>query len=489
MSECLSYIGAGEGRAADADTIQRHLDDCDGCRAMFAEAARLGSPGQGTFGPLRTFADSERIAERYTIRRFLARGGMGEVYEAFDEVLGESVALKTLALTESDRQDAGSALLREVRLARRVRHPNVCRILELGVHAGAGGAMIPFLTMDLLAGETLSVRLARTGRISPGEALLLLRDVAAGLAAVHHAGVVHRDLKAANVFLVHEHESRELAIVMDFGLARGAAMNRGASRQQIIGTPTYMAPEQLVGDLATPASDVYAFGIVAFETLTGRLPFGGQQDAVSSLARLREEPPAPSAFAPHIDRRWDQLVARCLAREPERRFAGGAELMVALEHLSKASPLRLSSWSRLMIVFCAACSIALGLSTVRRTDQANAKQVRPDRPRAQPPSQDSARQTAPMPVMVTVDRLVEKPAVVRLPHGRRRDERHEVSRPQGLAPVATLAQPPAAEAPPSSSEAPPSEALRSSSDDESHPTAHIPIAHRRHPDDLLNPFP
>jgi serine/threonine-protein kinase len=209
------------------------------------------------------------------------------------------------------------------------------------------------MTMDLLAGETLSARLACVGRISPGEALPLLRDVSAGLAAVHQAGVVHRDLKTANVFLVHRHQSREQAVVMDFGLARGTAMQRGASRQQLIGTPTYMAPEQLVGDLATPASDVYAFGIVAFETLTGRLPFGERQDAARSLARLREQQPPPSAFAPDIDRRWDQLVAGCVSREPEQRFADGDELMLALDRLSKAPPLRRSWWARLMIPFCA----------------------------------------------------------------------------------------------------------------------------------------
>src|SRR5688572_8065188 len=189
--------GAENGRSlAEA---RAHMDGCDGCRQLVAEAARaLVDVGAGRTGSLLTLSEGEQVAGRYRIVRFLARGGMGEVYEAFDEVLQETVALKTLLATTLDDDAAVARLAVEVRLARRVTHPNVCRILEFGFHAPAAwkGVRLPFLTMELLVGEPLSRRIERVGPLPLAEAMALARQMVDGLAAIHAAGIVHRDWKS-----------------------------------------------------------------------------------------------------------------------------------------------------------------------------------------------------------------------------------------------------------------------------------------------------
>jgi serine/threonine protein kinase len=344
--DCLGYL---EGRpdAPTADETQRHLDDCDACRVMMAESVCATTTANGPVRPhaLRTLIDGERLGGRYEIRRFVARGGMGEVYEAFDTVLKEPVALKTLALTASDREDAVEGLLREVRIARKVNHPNVCRILEVGIHRYPDTAAhtVPFLTMDFLIGETLAQRIARVGPLSTAESLQLTRNLAAGLGAIHAAGIVHRDFKSDNVFLVRGDDGSERAVVMDFGLARaahGSQDGRSSNGQYMIGTAAYMAPEQLTGQPASSAADIYALGIVIFQMLTGRLPFTGDSPAAAALARLHQNAPKPSLLISGLDPNWNVLLERCLAREPKRRVARTEDIAVLLERLASAWPRR-----------------------------------------------------------------------------------------------------------------------------------------------------
>ena len=165
-------------------SVRDHLDACGACRVVMAEAARMAAGAAPARTP-RTLVDGETIAGRYKVRRFIARGGMGEVYEAFDSALGETIALKTIIVTAVDQADAVRRLLAEVRIARKVTHPNVCRILEFGSHQRTGSTdeLVPFLTMPLLAGETLARRIERNGRLAPPEARRILRELAAGLAA------------------------------------------------------------------------------------------------------------------------------------------------------------------------------------------------------------------------------------------------------------------------------------------------------------------
>jgi predicted ATPase/Tfp pilus assembly protein PilF len=279
------------------------------------------------------FATGEQVAGRYLIRRLLGRGGMGEVYEAWDEELLIPVALKTLHLAVNS-EEAHKRLKLEGFLARSVWHPNVCRLYDLGMHGEAKGAMW-FLTMELLRGETLSKRLQDMGKLPLDSAMRFAEQMATGLGAAHKAGVVHRDFKPSNVMLVSE-DGDEQAVVTDFGIARAASQSSAAERDlerqsgPIFGTPAYMAPEQVRGDEVGPAADIYALGIVLYEMVTGTLPFTGGSAMEVAKRRLMEEPPSPRSVVPELDERWEAVILRCLAREPRRRFGQAEEVTEAL---------------------------------------------------------------------------------------------------------------------------------------------------------------
>jgi tRNA A-37 threonylcarbamoyl transferase component Bud32 len=353
--DCLGYLEKRTGSPLD-EAVYLHIDDCPSCRRVMAEALRatMSSAAATVRRGVHTLRDGERVGDRYDVRRFIARGGMGEVYEAYDSVLGDTVALKTLVPTALDQVEAAERLLGEVRLARQVNHANVCRIFEVGIHRGrdAPGEAIPFLTMPFLEGETLAARLAREGRLPHQSALAIVRDLTAGLAAIHAEGVVHRDFKSENVFLCNGR-----AIVMDFGLARGERRpgQRASSGQVMLGTIEYMAPEQLEGAPITPAVDIYALGIVMFEMLTGKLPFAGSTPAGAALARLSQKAPLVTTVAPGLQRAWDAVVARCLEREPQRRFRSPSDVMAALV-LRREAPLR--RWRARRLVAALSATVA-----------------------------------------------------------------------------------------------------------------------------------
>jgi tetratricopeptide (TPR) repeat protein/tRNA A-37 threonylcarbamoyl transferase component Bud32/DNA-directed RNA polymerase subunit RPC12/RpoP len=279
------------------------------------------------------FEAGDLIGGRYRVRAFLAQGGMGEVYEAEDQELRVEVALKTIRPRDSEDDVALERLKREIQLARRVTHPNVCRIFDVGYHV-AGQRRIAFLTMELLRGETLAARLQRAGRFEPPAALPIVRQIGAALDAAHRAGVIHRDFKSENVFLVPD-ESEEggvRAVVADFGIARAGQQEAMRLTQTggVIGTPAYMAPEQLEGREVTAAADLYAFGLVIYEMVTGQLPFMGDTAISTAVRRLTEAPTSPRTFVPDLDGRWEAMILRCLARQPEERFATASEAIAAL---------------------------------------------------------------------------------------------------------------------------------------------------------------
>ena len=293
--------------------------------------------GSDDAGPV-TFSPGELVADRYRIVRFIGRGGMGEVYEADDLELRQRLALKTVRPEIARDQLAIERFKREIRIARKVTHPNVCRIFDLGHHRRApSGHEITFLTMELLSGETLAERLRRTGRMGTAEALPLARQITAGLAAAHAAGIVHRDLKADNIILVpsEDVEQSTRAVVTDFGLAHaGTASDRltelSTTIEAIAGTPAYMAPEQVEGGRVTAASDIYSLGIVLYEIVTGALPFVGDSPLSTAVKRLKEVPPSPRSLVPGLDSRWDTTILRCLDRDPADRFASAGDVAKAL---------------------------------------------------------------------------------------------------------------------------------------------------------------
>jgi predicted ATPase/uncharacterized protein HemY len=271
------------------------------------------------------FTAGQRVAGRYRIERLLGQGGMGEVYEAWDDELSIRVALKTLHGIHDSRTDLQRLKL-EGLIARSVWHPNVCRVYDVS-HDGSGKATVWFLTMELLKGEPLSRLLEQTGRLPLDRTLRLAEQMAAGLGAAHRAGIVHRDFKPANVVLVNGDDG-EQAMVTDFGTAR--APTSAHKERAIIGTPAYMAPEQVRGEEVGPAADIYALGVVLFEMVTGALPFGGDSPIEVARRRLEEDPPSPRSVVPDLDDRWEQGILRALARDPAVRFNSVQEVIEAL---------------------------------------------------------------------------------------------------------------------------------------------------------------
>lgn len=258
---------------------------------------------------------------------------MGEVYAADDTLLGTPVALKVLRPELSVSEEVVQRFRREVRLARRVTHPNVCRLFDLFVHRPVHAEGRPprtFVSMEFLSGETLAGRLLRDGRFEAQAALPLLEQLAAALRAAHAAGVIHRDLKPSNVMLSGQMGGPVRVVVTDFGLAVSPADDRSAWGSELVGTCHYMAPEQVAGGPITPASDVYAFGVVAYEMLTGARPFAGPTPLAVALRRLEHDPPRPRRLRPDLDARWEALLLSCLARDPAVRCADPAAVLEEL---------------------------------------------------------------------------------------------------------------------------------------------------------------
>ena len=290
-----------------------------------------GVPSAGTprLDEQPALASGQLVAARYRVVRFLARGGMGEVYEAEDLELRERVALKTVRSDVARDQVAVERFRREIQLARKVTHPNVCRIFDVAFHGG-----LIFLTMELLEGESLAQRLRRAGRLSTEEALPIVRQVAEALHAAHQAGVIHRDLKPGNVVLTESRGSVR-AVVTDFGLARlesgePQAASDLTAQAGVVGTPAYLAPEQVESKEITASVDIYALGIVLYEMLTGTVPFTGETALSVAVRRLREAPASPKVHLPTLDARWESAILRCLERDPAGRFATAPEVVRAV---------------------------------------------------------------------------------------------------------------------------------------------------------------
>ena len=256
------------------------------------------------------FTPGQIIAERYRVVALAGRGGMGEVYRAEDLKLSQVVAIKFLPETLSRDAAALARFHAEVRTARQVSHPNVCRVFDIG---DADGAL--FLTMEYVDGEDLASVVRRIGRLSPDKAMEIARQLCAGLAAAHERAVIHRDLKPANVMLDGAGKIR----ITDFGLASVAASIQGADVRA--GTPAYMAPEQLVGREVTAKSDLYSLGLILYEILTGKRAF--EAATLPELMKLRESGTItnPSTLVRDLDPLIERVVLRCLEADPEKRPA------------------------------------------------------------------------------------------------------------------------------------------------------------------------
>jgi serine/threonine protein kinase len=283
------------------------------------------------------FLPGTLLGDRYRIISLLGAGGMGEVYRATDLRLGQPVALKFLPEETASDPKTLARFHTEVRIARQVAHPNVCRVYDIGEVEG-----LPYISMEYVDGEDLHSLLRRIGRLPSDKALDIARRLCAGLAAAHDKGVLHRDLKPANIMI----DGRGHVLITDFGLAGIMGQIEGVEARN--GTPGYMAPEQLSGTEVSAQSDIYALGVVLYEMFTGKRPFNASSRA--ELIKLAEEgmPPTPRSIVKDIDPAVEGVILRCLSPDPRNRpssalavsrsLPGGDPLAAALAAGETPSP-------------------------------------------------------------------------------------------------------------------------------------------------------
>jgi eukaryotic-like serine/threonine-protein kinase len=279
--------------------------------------------------PLGGIGPGSVVGGRFEIVSVLGAGGMGTVFKARDRELDEVVALKILKAELAGDAANVERMREELRLARRITHPNVLRTFDLGTVDLGGVEGVPYITMEYVQGVTLARLLEHAGRLSLSGGLRVARQLCHGLAAAHAEGVVHRDIKPPNLLLQPNGNVK----LMDFGIARRQRrVDPGlTSVGWVMGTPLYLAPEQLRGEEPDGRTDLYACGVVFYEMFTGAPPFAGASYADLAAKTMREEPPPPSTAWPEIPPALEAVILRCLAKDRGERPADVGELLAEVD--------------------------------------------------------------------------------------------------------------------------------------------------------------
>ncbi len=306
----LAAMGLSDAARATLLELRRVAPDTAADLPQFLRTARAATPPPA--------AEKEVIAGRYKLVALLGAGAAGRVFRAIDEVSGRTVALKMFFAAGARGGAAYERFVRESRLAQALRHPALIEVYDVSLDHG-------FLVMEYLAGGSLAQRLASGDRLSGAQVRRLALELLGGLELAHHRGVVHRDVKPANIFL----DGRGAAKLGDFGVAHLVDLGQ-TQTGGLIGSLAYMAPEQITGAPITIAADLYALGVTLFEALTGRLPFLGPDFVAQHLG---EVPPTPSAVAADVAPTWDPVIERLLRKSPSERHGSIAELRGELEDL------------------------------------------------------------------------------------------------------------------------------------------------------------
>jgi serine/threonine protein kinase/Tfp pilus assembly protein PilF len=274
--------------------------------------------------PAEALARGTLFAGRFEILEKLGDGGMGTVYRVLDTKIQEEIALKLLRLGIVTDPTAVERFKNELKLARRIIHRNICRMYDLNEEAG-----LPYITMEYVPGEDLRSLLRRAGRLSIEKILSVARQVCDGLAEAHRLDVVHRDLKPANIMIDREGSVH----IMDFGIARLQTGSELTEAGTMIGTPDYMSPEQADGLPADCRSDIYSFGAILYEMVTGRVPFVGETPLSVALKHKTDTPAPPGELNSQSPPAMNRLIMKCLEKQPERRQQNAAELLSELAEI------------------------------------------------------------------------------------------------------------------------------------------------------------
>ena len=262
---------------------------------------------------------------RYRWQETVGRGGMGIVFKAQDLDLDDVVAIKVLSPDwETDDQQLLLRFKREINLNRKIKHPNVARIHDFGMSND-----FPYITMEYVPGHDLRTIIQLEGKLPQARAISILRQIALGTEAAHKLGIIHRDLKSQNVML----EDNGAVAILDFGLARGKTNEQLTLDSVMVGTPHYMSPEQALGRPTDPRSDVYSIGVMAYELLTGKVPYDGESPLVIAMKHVSEPPPDDLRKVTTASPELIAIVYKALAKEPAQRFASAADLEAELAML------------------------------------------------------------------------------------------------------------------------------------------------------------
>jgi eukaryotic-like serine/threonine-protein kinase len=351
----------------------------------------------------------------YTVTDTLGRGGYGEVLAGVHDVIGRDVAIKVLHAKWSDDPEAVRRFVAEAQAVNAVRHPNIVDVVDFGTLDDGRH----YHVMERLRGETLRQRLDVRDTLPIGEAVPILRAVAAALDAAHDAGIVHRDIKPENVFL-HQDSEREHVKLIDFGLAKLVKQDAAPTQSGVImGTPAYMAPEQCRGREVDRFTDSYAFGVLAYEILTGEVPLRGADPVATLIAHVHELPTPPSRMA-RLPRAVDRVIMPLLAKTPSAR---PDRLAPVVEALAACDGRPLGTRSRLVWIALATAVIAssaIGIAIAVRDTPPTVAPIVEDKPAppvvAAPLVAAPAPTPAPPPVDAGVQRVEPKPAKVTLPN-------------------------------------------------------------------------
>jgi serine/threonine-protein kinase len=291
--------------------------------------------------------EGELVAGRYAIQHLLARGGMGEVYRARDELLGRDVAIKVNRA--QDDPDLTERFRREAHLAARFDHPNIVRIFDLGQTEDD----CPFLVMELLRGTRFTELANEKGPMDPETVADLLEGVANALDLVHREGIVHRDLKLDNLMLVEQADGPPRPKLLDFGVALAPEVEapRLTVDGAVVGTPLYCAPEVLIGATPDSSSDVYSLAVVAYKLLTGTAPFEELESQQMLRAKVGEDVAPPSSVRADLPPALDPLFAAALSRDPSLRPASASELIAGLRAVRARSNRLPARWTRTHFYF------------------------------------------------------------------------------------------------------------------------------------------